>query len=259
MDKIAVLIPCYNEEKTIQKVIRDFRKVLPDAAIYVYDNNSTDNSAQLAKEAGAIVRYEYKRGKGNVIRKMFREIEAKCYIMVDGDDTYPAECAPLIANAILELGVDMVLGDRLSGTYFEMNKRPFHSIGNRIVCDSINLLFKSNQMDVMTGYRGFSRVFVETFSARSCGFEIETEMTIHAIGKGMSMENIVIDYRERPNGSKSKVNTISDGIKVLKTIFSMYRDYKASVIVQLNLDYATSLHGSEVSEALFWYLKSQIW
>ena len=218
MDKIAVLIPCYNEEKTVQKVVTDWRKVLPEAVIYVYDNNSSDRTAELAREAGAVVRHEYQQGKGNVIRRMFREIDAECYLMVDGDDTYPAEYGPQMAAEVLEKNVDMVVGDRLSSTYFEENKRPFHNFGNTIVRLFINKLFKSNIRDIMTGYRAFSYEFVKTFPVLSKGFEIETEMSIHAIDKNMLVSNVIIQYRDRPDGSESKLNTYSDGFKVLRTI-----------------------------------------
>lgn len=226
MDKIAVLIPCYNEDKTIEKVVTDFKNVLPEATIYVYDNNSTDDTVNLAAKAGAIVYYEYQQGKGNVIRRMFREIDAECYIMTDGDDTYPAEFAREMADKVLKKNVDMVIGDRLSSTYFEENKRPFHNIGNSIVRKSINFLFKSEIKDIMTGYRAFSYQFVKSFPVLSKGFEIETEMSIHAIDKNMHIENVIIDYRDRPEGSESKLNTYSDGLKVLFTIFRLYCDYK---------------------------------
>lgn len=226
MDKIAVLIPCYNESKTVEKVVTDFKRALPEAVIYVYDNNSTDNTAELAEKAGAIVRHEYQQGKGNVIRRMFREIDAECYIMTDGDDTYPAEYAREMVNKVLQRNVDMVVGDRLSSTYFEENKRPFHNMGNSIVRKSINLLFKSEIKDIMTGYRAFSYQFVKSFPILSKGFEIETEMSIHAIDKNMSIENVIIEYRDRPDGSESKLNTYSDGLKVLFTIFRLYRNYK---------------------------------
>lgn len=226
MDKIAVLIPCYNEAKTIQKVVNDYKKVLPEAVIYVYDNNSSDGTGELAKEAGALVRHEYQQGKGNVIRRMFREIEAECYIMVDGDDTYPAENAPEMAKYVLEQHVDMVVGDRLSSTYFQENKRPFHNFGNSLVRKSINMLFHTEIKDIMTGYRAFSYLFVKTFPVLSRGFEIETEMTIHAVDKNMSIRNVIIEYRDRPQGSESKLNTVSDGIKVLKTIGRLYKNYK---------------------------------
>lgn len=226
MDKIAVLIPCYNESKSIEKVVGDFRRVLPEAAIYVYDNNSTDNTADLAEKAGAIVRHEYMQGKGNVIRRMFREIDAEAYIMVDGDDTYPAEAAREMADMVLERKTDMVVGDRLSSTYFTENKRPFHNLGNSIVRASINKLFKSDIKDIMTGYRAFSYNFVKTFPMLSQGFEIETEMTIHAVDKNMYTENLIIEYRDRPDGSVSKLNTYSDGFKVLKTIAKLYKNYK---------------------------------
>lgn len=226
MDHIAVLIPCYNESLTVAKVIRDFRAVLPEAVIYVYDNNSTDGTAEIAREAGAVVRYEYKQGKGNVIRRMFREIDAECYIMADGDDTYPAEYAREMADRVLKRKVDMVVGDRLSSTYFTENKRPFHNFGNSMVRKSINVLFKNDIKDIMTGYRAFSYEFVKTFPILSEGFEIETEMTIHAIDKNMFVENVVIEYRDRPQDSESKLNTYSDGFKVIRTIFRLYRTYK---------------------------------
>lgn len=226
MDEIAVLIPCYNESKTIEKVVTDYKKILPEASIYVYDNNSTDGTDEIARKAGAIVCYEYMQGKGNVIRRMFRDIDAKVYIMVDGDDTYPAEAARDMANLVLEKNVDMVVGDRLSSTYFTENKRKFHNFGNSLVRKSINRLFCSNIKDIMTGYRAFSYQFVKTFPVLSKGFEIETEMSIHAVDKNMYVENYVIDYRDRPDGSESKLNTISDGIKVLKTIARLYKNYR---------------------------------
>lgn len=226
MDKIAVLIPCYNESKTIEKVVTDWKKELPEAVIYVYDNNSKDNTAELAEKSGAIVRHEYMQGKGNVIRRMFREIDAQVYLMIDGDDTYPAEFGREMVSKVLERHVDMVVGDRLSSTYFTENKRPFHNFGNAIVRKSINQLFKSNIKDIMTGYRAFSYNFVKTFPVLSKGFEIETEMSIHAVDKNMLVENVIIDYRDRPEGSESKLNTYSDGIKVIKTIGRLYRIYK---------------------------------
>lgn len=227
MDRIAVLIPCFNEGQTIRKVVTDFRAALPDdAVIYVYDNNSTDNTKSEAKEAGAIVRDEHMQGKGNVIRRMFREIDAECYIMTDGDCTYPAESAPEMARMILEDGVDMVIGDRLSSTYFTENKRPFHNTGNSLVRSSINTIFKSDIKDIMTGFRAFSFDFVKTFPVLSKGFEIETEMTIHALHRRMHVKNLVIEYKDRPEGSESKLNTYSDGIKVLATIVRLFRDYK---------------------------------
>lgn len=226
MDKIAVLIPCYNEEKTIGKVVSDFKAVLPEAVIYVYDNRSTDNTAKIAAQAGAVVRREYVQGKGNVIRRMFREIDAQCYIMADGDDTYPAEFAPEMAKLVLEKKVDMVVGDRLSSTYFTENKRPFHNFGNSLVRKSINALFGSDIKDVMTGYRAFGYNFVKTYPVLSHGFEIETDMTIHAVDKNMLVENVIIDYRDRPDGSESKLNTYSDGFKVMRTILKLYKDYK---------------------------------
>ena len=226
MDKIAVLIPCYNESKTIEKVVNDFREALPEAVIYVYDNNSNDKTAEIATKAGAVVRPEHQQGKGNVIRRMFREIDAECYIMTDGDDTYPAEYAREMVNQVLENQADMVVGDRLSSTYFSENKRPFHNLGNTLVRKLINLLFKSNIKDIMTGYRAFSYQFVKSFPILSGGFEIETEMSIHAIDKNMQVENVIINYRDRPEGSESKLNTWSDGTKVLWTILKLYCNYK---------------------------------
>ena len=226
MDKIAVLIPCYNESKTIKKVVEDYKRILPEATIYVYDNNSSDGTDEIARKAGAVVRYEYQQGKGNVIRRMFREIDAECYIMVDGDDTYPAEYGRKMTDMVLNKHVDMVVGDRLSSTYFEENKRPFHNFGNSLVRWSINALFKSDIKDIMTGYRAFSYQFVKTFPVLSRGFEIETEMSIHALDKNLYVENLVIEYRDRPAGSESKLNTYSDGIKVLKTIARLFKNYK---------------------------------
>lgn len=226
MDKVAVLIPCYNEAKTIKKVVEDFKKELPEAKIYVYDNNSKDGTDKIAKEAGAIVKYETRQGKGNVIRTMFREIDAECYIMVDGDDTYPAESAKEMVKAVLEEDVDMVVGDRLSSTYFTENKRPFHNIGNVTVRALINRIYKSDIRDVMTGLRAFSYKFVKTFPVMSKGFELETEMTIHSLDKNLKVKNVIIEYRDRPADSPSKLNTIPDGIKVIKTIFGFYKNYK---------------------------------
>ena len=226
MDTIAVLIPCYNEAVTIGKVVTDFRRALPEAVVYVYDNNSRDDTAAIAARAGAVVRHEYQQGKGNVIRRMFREIDARCYLMVDGDDTYPAEFAREMVDPVLKHQADMVVGDRLSATYFTENKRPFHNFGNRLVRWSINALFKSSIRDIMTGYRAFSYAFVKSFPVLSRGFEIETEMSLHAIDKNMQIENVVIQYRDRPEGSESKLNTYSDGFKVLRTIARLFRTYK---------------------------------
>ena len=226
MDTIAVLIPCYNESKTIEKVVNDWKRQLPEATIYVYDNNSSDQTAELARRAGAIVRQEFKQGKGNVIRRMFREIDAKCYLMVDGDDTYPAEYGKEMADKVLKNNSDMVVGDRLSSTYFEENKRPFHNLGNSLVRSTINHLFKTNVRDIMTGYRALSYLFVKTFPVLSKGFEIETEMTIHAIDKNMMVDHVVIEYRDRVEGSESKLDTYSDGFKVLKSIFRLYKNYR---------------------------------
>jgi len=224
--KIAVLIPCYNEAATIAKVVRDYRAALPEAEIYVYDNNSKDHTDEIAREAGAIVRYEYRQGKGNVIRTMFREIEADCYLMIDGDDTYPAENAREMVNLVLEKKVDMVVGDRLSATYFTENKRPFHNLGNKLVRGLVNTLFKGDIRDIMTGYRAFSYQFVKSFPVISKGFEIETEMTIHALDKNLSLRSIPVEYRDRPEDSVSKLNTYSDGFKVLKTIARLFKEYR---------------------------------
>lgn len=226
MDKCAVLIPCFNEEKTIGKVVKDWKREIPEAVIYVYDNNSTDCTAEIARMAGAVVRSEYAQGKGNVIRRMFREIDAKCYIMVDGDDTYPAEYGRHMMHEVLDYQADMVVGDRLSSTYFEENKRPFHNFGNSLVRNMINRLFKSSLQDIMTGYRAFSYQYVKTFPVLSKGFEIETEMSIHAVDKNMRVSNVVIDYRDRPEGSESKLNTYADGFKVLQTVFRLFKNYK---------------------------------
>lgn len=231
--KIAVLIPCYNESKTIEKVVKDYKKALPDADIYVYDNNSKDHTDEIARKAGAIVRYEYKQGKGNVIRTMFREIEADCYLMIDGDDTYPAENAREMCDLVLEGKADMVIGDRLSSTYFTENKRPFHNFGNRIVRWLINKLFKNNVKDIMTGYRAFSYQFVKGFPVLSKGFEIETEMTIHAVDKNFKLVEIPVTYRDRPEGSVSKLNTYSDGFKVLKTIMTLFKEYRPGLFFGL--------------------------
>lgn len=225
-NRVAVLIPCYNEATTIAKVIHDFKQTLPEAMIYVYDNNSSDDTYKIAREAGAIVKKERRQGKGNVIRTMFREIEADCYLMVDGDDTYPAESAPQLVDAVLNEQVDMAIGDRLSSTYFTENKRMFHNSGNRIVRWAINTVFKSNITDIMTGYRCFSRLFVKNFPVLSKGFEIETEITIHALDKNYVLESYPIEYRDRPEGSTSKLNTVADGTKVLLTIFNLVREYR---------------------------------
>ena len=225
-DTIAVLIPCYNESATIEKVVRDFRVALPEATVYVYDNNSTDNTAQIAQRAGAVVRRERMQGKGNVIRRMFREIDADCYIMTDGDDTYPAESARQMVDLVLHEQADMVVGDRLSSTYFTQNKRPFHNAGNSLVRGSINRLFRSDIQDIMTGYRAFSYAFVKTYPVLASGFEIETDMTIHAISRRMRVANVIVEYRDRPEGSVSKLNTFSDGARVLMTIMRLYKNYK---------------------------------
>lgn len=226
MDRIAVLIPCYNEAQTIARVVRDVHAALPEAVVYVYDNNSTDRTVELAKEEGAVVRHERRQGKGNVIRRMFREIDAECYLMIDGDDTYPLDCAKQMVDLVLLKGADMVVGDRLSSTYFTENKRPFHNFGNSLMRTGINWLFRTNIKDIMTGYRAFSYEFVKTFPVFSKGFEIETEMTIHAVNYNMQVENVVVEYRDRPEGSVSKLNTYSDGVRVIRKMLQLYRNYK---------------------------------
>lgn len=223
--KTAVLIPCYNEATSIEKVINDFKQQLPDATIYVYDNNSTDNTADIARRAGAVVKHEFRQGKGNVVRSMFRDIDADCYLMVDGDDTYPAENAKEMCK-LVEEGADMVIGDRLSSTYFTENKRPFHNDGNRLVRFLINKIFNNNIHDIMTGYRALSHTFVKNFPIISRNFEIETEMTIHALDKNFLIREVKINYRDRQEGSVSKLNTYLDGMKVVSTIFMMFRDYR---------------------------------
>ena len=232
-EKIAVLIPCYNESKTIKKVVEDYKKALPEADIYVYDNNSSDHTDEIARKAGAIVKYEYRQGKGNVIRSMFKDIDADCYLMIDGDDTYPAENAKEMCDLILEKKADMVIGDRLSSTYFTENKRPFHNFGNRLVRGLINFLFESNVRDIMTGYRAFSYEFVKTFPVLSKGFEIETEMTIHALDKNFLLKEVKVGYRDRPAGSVSKLNTYRDGFRVLKTIGRLFKEYKPTIFFSL--------------------------
>ena len=258
MDKIAVLIPCYNESKTVKKVINDYQAILPEATIYVYDNNSTDDTAAIAEAEGAIVRHEYHQGKGNVIRRMFREIDAEAYIMVDGDDTYPAEFAREMVDKVLERHVDMVVGDRLSSTYFTENKRPFHNFGNSLVRQSINTLFKSDIKDIMTGYRAFSHQFVKSFPVLSKGFEIETEMSIHAVHKNLLVENVIVTYRDRPEGSESKLNTYSDGLKVIKTIIKLYKNYKpfgffsilSAILMLLSLGFFIPVFGEYLATGL---------
>jgi len=233
MNKIAVLIPCYNESKTIQKVIEEYREALPEADIYVYDNNSTDGTDEKASTVASgegtgkiYVKYEYRQGKGNVIRSMFRDIDADCYLLIDGDDTYPVENAREMCDLVLNKGVDMVIGDRLSSTYFQENKRPFHNFGNVLVRTLINKIFRSNVRDIMTGYRAFSKPFVKNFPVLSKGFEIETEMTIHALDKNFLLQAVPVSYRDRPEGSISKLNTYSDGLKVIMTVFKLFRDYQ---------------------------------
>ena len=231
--KIAVLIPCYNESKTIKKVVEDYKKALPEADIYVYDNNSSDHTDEIARKAGAIVKYEYRQGKGNVIRSMFKDIDADCYLMIDGDDTYPAENAREMCDLILDKKADMVIGDRLSSTYFTENKRPFHNFGNRLVRGLINFLFESDVRDIMTGYRAFSYEFVKTFPVLSKGFEIETEMTIHALDKNFLLKEVKVGYRDRPAGSVSKLNTYRDGFRVLRTIGRLFKEYKPTIFFSL--------------------------
>ena len=231
--KIAVLIPCYNESKTSKKVVEDYKKALPEADIYVYDNNSSDHTDEIARKAGAIVKYEYRQGKGNVIRSMFKDIDADCYLMIDGDDTYPAENAKEMCDLILDKKADMVIGDRLSSTYFTENKRPFHNFGNRLVRGLINFLFESDVRDIMTGYRAFSYEFVKTFPVLSKGFEIETEMTIHALDKNFLLKEVKVGYRDRPAGSVSKLNTYRDGFRVLKTIGRLFKEYKPTIFFSL--------------------------
>ena len=226
MKKISVLIPCYNEAKTIGRVVADFKEKMPHADIYVYDNNSTDNTAELAEQAGAIVRYEHKQGKGNVVRTMFREVDADCYVMVDGDDTYPADFGPRLEQLVLSGKADMAVGDRLSSTYFTENKRPFHNFGNVLVRRMINFLFRAKLNDIMTGARAFSKDFVKSFPVISKGFEIETEMTIFALDNNFAIKEVPIAYQDRPQGSESKLNTYSDGLKVLKTIVNLFKDTK---------------------------------
>ncbi|MBQ7774958.1 MAG: glycosyltransferase [Lachnospiraceae bacterium] len=226
MDKIAVLIPCYNEEKTIEKVVTDVKNALPEAVVYVYDNNSTDKTVELAQKAGAVLRHEYKQGKGNVIRRMFREIDAQCYLMIDGDDTYPLDAAKELVDKVLVHQADMVVGDRLSSTYFTENKRPFHNFGNSLMRVCINSLFHTDIKDIMTGYRAFSYEFVKTFPVFSTGFEIETEMTIHAVNYNMQVENVVVQYRDRPEGSESKLNTFRDGMRVIRKMLQLYKNYQ---------------------------------
>lgn len=222
---VAVLLPCFNEEVTIGKVVRDFKAALPDATVYVYDNNSTDHTAEIAAAEGAIVRREPRQGKGNVIRAMFEDIDADVYVMADGDDTYPADAAPAMVSKVLD-GYDMVIGDRLSSTYFQENKRPFHNFGNRLVRGSINGLFNAHVTDIMTGYRAFSFTFVKTYPVLSRGFEVETEMTIHSLNNNLRLYEMPIQYRDRPAGSVSKLDTVGDGIRVMSTIFRMIREYK---------------------------------
>lgn len=229
LDHIAVLIPCYNEEITIEKVVSDFKEALPDAVVYVYDNNSTDKTVERARKAGAIVRHEYQQGKGNVVRRMFQDVDAECYILVDGDDTYPALEAAQMAERVLKYHADMVIGDRLNTTYFTENKRKFHNVGNRFMRLAINKLFSGNVADAMTGYRAFSYRFVKTFPGLSQNFEIETEMTIHALDKNLQIEEVAVAYRDRPKGSQSKLNTIKDGVSVIREMIQLFRLYRPGI------------------------------
>lgn len=258
MDKIAVLVPCYNEEKTIEKVVKDALQALPEAVVYVYDNNSRDRTVELAQKAGAVIRYERKQGKGNVIRRMFREIDAQCYIMIDGDDTYPLEYARQMADKVLKEGADMVVGDRLSSTYYQENKRPFHNMGNSLVKNSINMLFHSEIQDIMTGYRAFSYQFVKSFPVLSKGFEIETEMTIHAVYNNMQVDNVIVNYRDRPEGSVSKLNTYSDGLRVLNTILKMFRQYKPLAFFTVLAMFLTLISAAFFIPVLFDFLETGI-
>ena len=254
--KTAVLIPCYNESQTIEKVVKDFKRVMPHADIYVYDNNSTDNTDKIAKEAGAIVKYEYNQGKGNVVRTMFRQIDADCYIMVDGDDTYPAESAPEIEKIIMEKKADMVIGDRLSSTYFEENDRPFHNTGNKMVRKFINFFFKSDLKDIMTGMRGFSYEFVKSFPIQSKGFEIETEMSVFALINNFKIEEIPIEYRDRVEGSESKLNTYKDGYRVLRMINSLVRDKRPLLFFTTAAAILLIIAGIYFFPILFMYLST---
>jgi glycosyltransferase involved in cell wall biosynthesis len=227
MSKTAIIIPCYNEELTIAKVISDFKAAMPEADIYVYDNNSSDRTSEIARKAGVNVVFEPRQGKGNVVRSMFRDIDADYYIMVDGDDTYPAEFARRLLEPLISGEADMTIGDRLSnGSYKSENKRLFHNFGNNLVKKMICSLFKNNIHDILTGYRGFNRYFVKNFPILSSGFEIETEMSIHALDKNFLIKEIPIDYRDRPAGSTSKLNTVSDGIRVVRTVVSLFKDYR---------------------------------
>lgn len=231
--KIAILIPCYNEAITIGKVVSDFKKELPEAEVIVYDNNSSDGTDVAARNAGAAVYYERRQGKGNVVRSMFRNIDADCYVLVDGDDTYPASAVKELIKPVINNGADMVIGDRLSTTYFTENKRAFHNFGNKLVKNLINRLFNGSVNDIMTGYRAFSKIFVKSFPVVSKGFEIETEMTIHALDKNMYIVEVPIEYKDRPEGSVSKLNTLQDGMKVIRTIAKLFRDYKPLVFFSI--------------------------
>ncbi|MYL32933.1 glycosyltransferase [Pontibacillus yanchengensis] len=234
MERIAILLPCYNEEQTIGKVIDDFKTELPDSTIYVYDNNSSDRTSEVAREHGAIVRMEWRQGKGNVVRSMFREIDADIYVMADGDDTYPPEYVHDLIQPIREKKANMTIGDRLSnGTYYDENKRQFHGFGNRLVKGLINRLYKSDITDIMTGYRAFDQLFVKSMPVMSSGFAIETEMSIHSLDKKFLLKEVPVDYRDRPEGSESKLNTFSDGMKVLRMIFTLFKEYKPFVFFSL--------------------------
>lgn len=224
---VAVLVPCYNEAQTVAKVVDDFRRVLPGATVYVYDNNSSDGTSEIAARAGAVVRKECRQGKGNVVRQMLRDIDAEYYIMVDGDDTYPAEAAPALLSPLMSGESDTVVGDRLSnGTYGAENKRAMHGFGNNLVRDLVSLLYGYRYNDIMTGYRSFNRVFAKTLPVLSDGFQIETELSIHAADKRWRIAQVPIDYRDRPVGSESKLDTVSDGMRVLAMIAGLFKDYK---------------------------------
>lgn len=227
--RIAVLLPCYNEAPTVEKVVRDFLAVLPNATVYVFDNNSTDGTGDIARAIGderVVVLREPRQGKGNVVRSMFRTVDADCYLMADGDDTYPAEAAPMLCRAILEDGYDMAIGDRLSSTYFTENKRPFHNFGNRLVRGMVNFIFHGKVRDIMTGYRAFSYDFVKCTPILTDGFEVETEMTVNALDRKFKLIELPIAYRDRPEGSVSKLHTLRDGYRVLRSIVHMFRDFR---------------------------------
>lgn len=224
--RVVVLIPCFNEAITIAKVVTDVRRVLPSAQVIVCDNNSTDSTAQIASDAGARVVNEPRQGKGNVLRSLFRNVDADCYIIIDGDDTYPVDPLPQMADMVLNGGVDMVIGDRISSSYLKVNRRRYHNSGNLLVRFLINKMFKSSVPDILSGMRAFSPLFVKNFPILSKGFEIETEMTIYALDNNFVVRSIPVAYNNRPEGSTSKLNTYSDGFKVIKTAFSLFVHFK---------------------------------